>query len=140
MDVRRRIPVKPQDVKNDPGQICEIETDQDDSVALDSDAPQDVEIHGESEDDKSRKGANSDLSKKIPSKAHAADQTLKRKGYQFNAAYTSVLTRAQHTLKVILEEIEQSSLPVENAWRLKWRLRETVYKAMKDVTNKGKPK
>jgi len=67
MDVRRKIPVKPQDVKNDPGQICEIETDQDDSVALDSDAAQDVEIHGESEDDKSRKGANSDLSKKIPS-------------------------------------------------------------------------
>ena len=35
MDVRRSIPVKPQDVKNDPGQICEIETDQDHRVALD---------------------------------------------------------------------------------------------------------
>ncbi|KAK2725946.1 hypothetical protein QYM36_000432 [Artemia franciscana] len=60
MDVRRRIPVKPQNVKNDPGQICEIETDQDDS-----DAAQDVEIHDESEDDKSRKGANCDLSKQF---------------------------------------------------------------------------
>ncbi|KAK2702839.1 phosphatidate cytidylyltransferase, photoreceptor-specific-like [Artemia franciscana] len=67
MDVRRRIPVNPQDVKNDPGQICEIKTDQDDRVALDSDAAEDVEIHDESLDDKSRKGANSDLSKTIPS-------------------------------------------------------------------------
>ncbi|KAK2725925.1 hypothetical protein QYM36_000412 [Artemia franciscana] len=67
MDVRRRIPVKPHDVKNDPGQICEMETDQDDRVALDSDAAQDVEIHDESEDNKSRKGANSDLSQTIPS-------------------------------------------------------------------------
>ena len=48
---------------------------------------------------------------------------MKRKGYQFDTALTSVLTRAQHTLKVILEEIEQSSLPVEKTWRLKWRLR-----------------
>ncbi|KAK2713340.1 hypothetical protein QYM36_009266 [Artemia franciscana] len=38
----------------------------------------------------------------------------------------AVLTRAQHTLKVILEEIEQSSLPVEKTWRLKWRLRGIV--------------
>jgi len=65
MDVRRRIPVKPQDVKNGPGQICEIETDQDDRGALNSDAAQDVEIHDESEDDTSRKGANSDLSKQF---------------------------------------------------------------------------
>ena len=47
-------------------------------------------------------------SKKGIQEALAADQTLKRKGYQFNAAYTSVLTRAQHTLKVILEEIDLS--------------------------------
>jgi len=32
---------------------------------------------------------------------------------------TSVLTRVQHTLKVILEKIEQSSLPVEKTWRLR---------------------
>ncbi|KAK2726101.1 hypothetical protein QYM36_000531, partial [Artemia franciscana] len=65
-------------------------------------------------------------SKKGIQEAHAADQTLKRKGYQFDTALTSVLTRAQHTLKVILEEIEQSSLPVEKTWRLKWRLRGIV--------------
>ncbi|XP_065568823.1 2,3-bisphosphoglycerate-dependent phosphoglycerate mutase-like [Artemia franciscana] len=62
-------------------------------------------------------------SKKGIQEAHAADQTLKRKGYQFDTAHTSVLTRAQHTLKVTIEEIEQSSLPVEKTWRLKWRLR-----------------
>ncbi|XP_065583640.1 2,3-bisphosphoglycerate-dependent phosphoglycerate mutase-like [Artemia franciscana] len=58
-------------------------------------------------------------SKKGIQEAHAADQTLMRKGYQFDTALTSVLTRAQHTLKVILEEIEQSSLPVEKTWRLR---------------------
>ncbi|KAK2702545.1 hypothetical protein QYM36_018855 [Artemia franciscana] len=140
MDVRRRIPVKPQDVKNDPGQICEIETDQDDSVALDSDAAQDVEIHAWNKENKLCGWFDAPSSKKGIQEAHAADQTLKRKGYQFDTAHTSVLTRAQHTLKVTIEEIEQSSLPVEKTWRLKWRLRETVYKAMEDVNNKGKPK
>jgi len=58
-------------------------------------------------------------SKKGIQEAQAADQTLKRKEYQFDTAHTSVLTRVQHTLKVILEEIEQSSLPVEKTWRLR---------------------
>jgi len=44
MDVRRRIPVEPQDVKNDPGQISKIDTDQDDRVALDSDAVSNANI------------------------------------------------------------------------------------------------
>ncbi|KAK2702543.1 hypothetical protein QYM36_018853 [Artemia franciscana] len=74
-------------------------------------------------------------SKKGIQEAQAADQTLKRKEYQFDTAHTSVLTRAQHTLKVILEEIDQSSLPLRRR-----RLRETVYKAMEDVNNKGKHK
>ncbi|KAK2725420.1 hypothetical protein QYM36_000052 [Artemia franciscana] len=80
MDVRRRIPVKPQDVKNDPGQTCEIETDQDDRVALNSNAAQDVEIHDESEDDKSRKGANSDLSQTIPKTVYKAMEDVTNKG------------------------------------------------------------
>ncbi|XP_065568815.1 2,3-bisphosphoglycerate-dependent phosphoglycerate mutase-like [Artemia franciscana] len=51
--------------------------------------------------------------------ADSADQTLKRKCYQFDTAHTSVLSRVQHTLKIILEEIEQSSVPVEKTWRLR---------------------
>ncbi|KAK2725945.1 hypothetical protein QYM36_000431 [Artemia franciscana] len=62
---------------------------------------------------------NAPSSKKGIQEALAADQTLKRKGYQFDTAHTSVLTRVQHTLKVILEEIEQSSLPVEKTLRLR---------------------
>ncbi|KAK2726517.1 hypothetical protein QYM36_000819 [Artemia franciscana] len=119
MDVRRRIPVKPQDVKNDPGQICES--------------------HGKTAWNKENKLCgwfDAPSSKKGIQEVHNADQTLKRKGYQFDTGHTSVLTRAQHTLKVILEQIEQSSLPVKKSWRL----RETVYKAMEDITNKGKPK
>jgi 2,3-bisphosphoglycerate-dependent phosphoglycerate mutase len=42
--------------------------------------------------------------------AHAAGKNLKAKGFQFDIAYTSVLTRAQHTLKIMLEELGQTEL------------------------------
>ncbi len=37
-------------------------------------------------------------------------QKLKAKGFQFDIAYTSVLTRAQHTLKIMLDELGQQGL------------------------------
>jgi 2,3-bisphosphoglycerate-dependent phosphoglycerate mutase len=43
--------------------------------------------------------------------AHAAGRKLKAKGYKFDIAYTSVLTRAQHTLNIMLEELGQQDLP-----------------------------
>ena len=42
--------------------------------------------------------------------AHAAGQKLKDKGFQFDIAYTSALTRAQDTLKIMLEELGQPGL------------------------------
>lgn len=42
--------------------------------------------------------------------AHAAGQKLKAKGFRFDIAYTSALTRAQHTLKIMLEELGQPDL------------------------------
>jgi len=46
---------------------------------------------------------------------------LKEAGYQFDMAFTSVLTRAQKTLDVILEEIGQKDIPIEKSWRLNER-------------------
>jgi len=43
--------------------------------------------------------------------AHAAGKRLKAKGYVFDVCFTSVLTRAQHTLKIMLEELGQTGLP-----------------------------
>ena len=40
-----------------------------------------------------------------------AGRKLKAKGLKFDVAFTSVLTRAQHTLDLILSEIGQTGLP-----------------------------
>jgi 2,3-bisphosphoglycerate-dependent phosphoglycerate mutase len=44
--------------------------------------------------------------------AKAAGQRLKAKGLGFDLAFTSALTRAQHTLSLALAELGQSNLPV----------------------------
>lgn len=51
-----------------------------------------------------------DLSEKGVAEAHAAGQKLKAQGLQFDVAYTSALTRAQHTLKIMLDELGQPGL------------------------------
>lgn len=51
-----------------------------------------------------------DLTEKGIEEAHAAGRHLKARGFKFDVAYTSVLIRAQHTLKIILEELGQSGL------------------------------
>jgi 2,3-bisphosphoglycerate-dependent phosphoglycerate mutase len=43
---------------------------------------------------------------------HEAGQALKAAGYQFDVAFTSVLTRAQETNRLVLEELGQSDLPI----------------------------
>lgn len=50
-----------------------------------------------------------------------AGVALKNSGYQFDIAYTSVLTRAQNTLQAILKEIGQTDLSVIKTWRLNER-------------------
>jgi len=44
--------------------------------------------------------------------AHAAGQAIKEKGLSFDIAFTSVLSRAQDTNRIILDEIGQPDLPV----------------------------
>ncbi len=52
-----------------------------------------------------------DLSAKGVEEAKAAGQRLKAKGLKFDLCFTSALTRAQHTLKLILAELGQTGLP-----------------------------
>jgi 2,3-bisphosphoglycerate-dependent phosphoglycerate mutase len=50
------------------------------------------------------------LTEKGVAEAKAAGERLKRKGLRFDIAYTSVLTRAQHTLDLMLDELGQKGL------------------------------
>ncbi len=61
------------------------------------------------------------LSEKGMKEAAEAGRTLKKEGYAFDVAYTSVLKRAIKTLWLALEEMDLMYLPVINSWRLNER-------------------
>ena len=61
------------------------------------------------------------LTKQGIAEGREAGQALKAAGYQFDVAYTSVLTRAQETNRLVLEELGQSNLPVIKDQRLNER-------------------
>lgn len=48
-------------------------------------------------------------------------ELLKQSNYKFDRAYTSLLTRAHQTLKIITEHIDQPNLFVDESWRLNER-------------------
>lgn len=62
-----------------------------------------------------------DLSEKGIREAHKAGQTLKKEGYTFDIAYTSVLKRAIRTLWITLDEMDLMWIPVVRNWRLNER-------------------
>ncbi len=53
-----------------------------------------------------------DLTEKGVEEARRAGRALKARGLAFDVAFTSVLTRAQHTLSLILEELGQTDLEI----------------------------
>ena len=53
--------------------------------------------------------------------ARTAGRELKALGYEFDIAYTSLLTRANKTLNLVLEEMGALWLPVVKDWRLNER-------------------
>lgn len=59
-----------------------------------------------------------DLTTKGIAEAKNAGQLLKKEGYTFDLAYTSVLKRAIHTLWNILDEMNLAWIPVYRSWRL----------------------
>lgn len=62
-----------------------------------------------------------DLTDKGRQEARAAGELLKREGYGFDIAYTSVLKRAIRTLWITLDALDQMWLPVVHSWRLNER-------------------
>jgi len=62
-----------------------------------------------------------DLSEKGIKEAKVAGETLKKEGYVFDVAYTSVLKRAIRTLWITLDELDQMWIPVSRDWRLNER-------------------
>jgi 2,3-bisphosphoglycerate-dependent phosphoglycerate mutase len=62
-----------------------------------------------------------DLSEKGRQEAHEGGQVLKREGYTFDVAYTSVLKRAIRTLWTIMDEMDLMWIPVHRSWRLNER-------------------
>lgn len=61
------------------------------------------------------------LSEKGVKEAHLAAQWLKKEGFTFDIAYTSVLKRAIKTLWIALEDMDLMWIPVVNCWRLNER-------------------
>merc|ERR1711892_569492 len=80
--------------------------------------------HGESEWNKENRFCgwfDAGLSAQGINEAHAGGKALKDAGFKFDVAHTSVLQRAQTTLKTVLGEIGQPDLPVQKNWRLNER-------------------
>lgn len=80
--------------------------------------------HGESQWNKENRftgWTDVDLSEKGLMEAHKAGKVLKKEGFVFDAAYTSVLKRAIKTLWITLEEMGLEWIPVYNSWRLNER-------------------
>ena len=61
------------------------------------------------------------LTDKGLAEAHAAGQLLRKEGYDFDIAFTSVLKRANKTLFTVLEEMDRLWIPVQHSWRLNER-------------------
>ena len=80
--------------------------------------------HGESSWNKENRftgWTDVDLSEKGVGEAKQAGLVLKREGFVFDLAYTSVLKRAIRTLWLTLDEMDLIWIPVYNSWRLNER-------------------
>src|SRR5688572_29538072 len=62
--------------------------------------------------------ADVSLTERGIAEAKKAGVSLKEAGFRFDVAYTSYLKRAIKTLWLLLEEMDQMSIPILNSWRL----------------------
>ena len=62
-----------------------------------------------------------DLSEKGTEEARKSGQILKKEGFVFEVAYTSVLKRAIRTLWLVMDEMDLMWIPVHRAWQLNER-------------------
>jgi 2,3-bisphosphoglycerate-dependent phosphoglycerate mutase len=61
------------------------------------------------------------LTEQGQAEAHAAGELLRREGFVFDVAFTSVLKRAIKTLWIALEDMDRMWIPVRHSWRLNER-------------------
>jgi len=64
---------------------------------------------------------NPDLTEKGLIEARVAGRAIKYEGIRFDIAFTSALKRAQHTLDIILSELNQTDVPVSRSDKLNER-------------------
>lgn len=77
--------------------------------------------HGESQWNKENRftgWTDVDLTENGIQEAKNAGQLLKKEGYTFDVAYTSVLKRAIHTLWNVLDEMDLAWIPISRSWKL----------------------
>ncbi|ABS22093.1 MULTISPECIES: 2,3-diphosphoglycerate-dependent phosphoglycerate mutase [Bacillus cereus group] len=77
-----------------------------------------------------------DLSENGLHEARTAGAILKKNGYTFDVAYTSVLKRAIRTLWIILHEMDLAWVPVHKSWKLNERHYGALQGLNKDETAK----
>jgi len=65
--------------------------------------------------------ANVPLSERGVGEAQQAGNLLKSNGYAFDVAFTSVLKRANHTLWIVLDAMDQMPIAVHKSWQLNER-------------------
>ena len=77
-----------------------------------------------------------DLSENGIKEAKDAGEILKSKNYKFDIAYTSLLKRAQDTLKYILEELNETNIEIKESYKLNERHYGALQGLNKDETRK----
>lgn len=80
--------------------------------------------HGESQWNKENRftgWADVDLTEEGRSQAYKAGELLKKHGFEFDQAFSSVLKRAIRTLWIALDAMDTMYLPVTKSWRLNER-------------------
>ena len=77
-----------------------------------------------------------DLSENGIKEAKKAGKILKSKNYKFDIAYTSLLKRAQDTLKYILEELDETNIEIKESYKLNERHYGALQGLNKDETRK----
>lgn len=83
-----------------------------------------LQRHGESTWNKENRftgWTDVDLSEEGLAEAKKAGEVLKKEGFVFDVAFTSVLKRAIRTLWITLDEMDLMWIPVYNSWRLNER-------------------
>jgi len=76
------------------------------------------------------------LSEKGEEEAKDAGRALKKEGFAFNLAFTSVLKRATETLELVLEKMGLEGIEVRKSWRLNERHYGALQGLNKDETAK----